>query len=128
MKSAHKVPRAALVVSLVTFLSTTLLATAGCWFTPGKEGFVCKSSKDCKKGLRCRSYRHKGKTRKQCRPYSARTISSKSGYTTYAIYMSYGFWILLPFGVVFAVIKIRRQNRKIAADKTLVDPPGGGPA
>jgi len=98
------------------------LGAAGCWFKPGKAGFVCKTSSDCNKGLRCRTYKSKGKTRKQCRPYSARTISSKSGCTTYAIYMSYGFWGLLPLGIVFAVIQIRRKNRKEAAQKQAGDP------
>ena len=119
-----------LVTALLSaLLAATLLGGAGCWFTKGKEGYVCKDSDDCNDGLRCRAYSAKGQIRKQCRPRNARSISSKSGYTDFAIYLSYGFWIALPFVIGGLVIRQRMIAKKGGGQPPAPGaPPAGGDA
>jgi hypothetical protein len=94
-----------------------LVGGSGCWFTPGHEEFVCESDADCRadEGLRCLSYGFGGKTRRQCRKPGTSSISSKSGYTTFAIYLSYGFWIGMPLFIAGAIIRDRIRTRGVAA-------------
>lgn len=94
-----------------------LVGASGCWFTPGHEEFVCDSDADCRadEGLRCLSYGFGSKSRKQCRKPGTSSISSKSGYTTFAIYLSYGFWIGMPILVAGSIIRERIRSRGVAA-------------
>ena len=104
--------RAATVLALAGLFSSGLFWGAGCWFSRGKEGFVCKKNKDCRKGLYCRTFVGKGQRRKQCRPWGKRTISSKSGYTIYAVYMTYIFWIALPIVIAVLIVRARLKKKK----------------
>jgi hypothetical protein len=99
-------------MALIVLVTSLSLGLAGCWFSPGKEGFVCTSSRDCNKGLRCIAFGYGRKQRKQCRKYGTHSISSKSGYTTFAIYLSYTFWISLPIGIIVFLIYLQLQHRK----------------
>ena len=118
-----------LPLALAGLLVAGLALETGCWFSKGKEGYVCQDSDDCNEGLRCRAYSAKGKIRKQCRPRSARSISSKSGYTDFAIYLSYAFWIGLPFAVAGLVIRQRMLAKKGGGKPQAPGaPPSGGDA
>jgi hypothetical protein len=115
-------PKSAMILASAALVSSGFAGAAGCWFSKGKEGYVCKTSKDCRKGLYCRTFGRGRKSRRQCRPRGTRSISSKSGYTVYAIYLSYIFWIGLP--IVLAILFVRaRMQKKAGSGK-----PGGGSA
>jgi hypothetical protein len=113
MKRARTTHASALL--LLRLLASVLLTGAGCWFSPGHEGFVCESSEDCDDGLQCMTFGGGSRSRRQCRSPGTTTISSKSGYTTFAIYLSWVFWIGAPPALVVLYVLDRRKKTKKAA-------------
>ncbi len=121
------------VVVAACFVLSMAATTAGC-FSKGKKGYICKSSKDCKGKLRCKTFRGKGKKRKACVSSGTRSISSSDTYTIYAVYMSWIFVILLGIGAVVVVVLAIRNKGKQAAQAGAggagpnAPPPGQPPA
>lgn len=114
----------------------TLLAgsATGCGvLTPGNEGWRCEKSKDCKDGLRCRTYKFKGQStyKKFCTGKKALSTSKQ----TYGWFVLIAGWVMiigLPLLVVVAVVVGRLKKKKAGAapggDGTGGAAPGGDAA
>lgn len=119
--------RVATILLTLLFVSSLAVAASGCWYSKGKEGYICKSSKDCKGKLRCRTFRGGGKTRRACVSASTRSISSNSTYTKWAVYMSWGFLFSLPVAGAAIFVVARRNRQRAAAAPASGQPPVAPP-
>lgn len=98
---------------------TLVLGASGCWFSPGHEEFVCESDADCNReeGLVCKTFGYGGKSRSQCRKPGTHSIGSKSGYSVFAIYLSYTVWIGGPLFIAGSTLVRHLRTRGTAAPK-----------
>lgn len=121
-KGEFQMKHALSIVAAAFFLGSIMVAGTGC-FTKGKAGYVCKSSKDCKGNLRCLTFYGRGQKRRQCRPPGTRSVSSKSGYTDFAIYLSWFLVFAAPIGGVAWFIWLRKQKGKDEPRPQQTQPP-----
>ncbi|MFH2010717.1 MAG: hypothetical protein ABI333_29215 [bacterium] len=111
---------------IILICCATLLggAAAGCGvMTPGNEGWFCKTSEDCKEGLRCRTYRHRGKshTNRLCTGRKALTSTSQN-YGWIILIAAWFFVVVAPIGLTIFVVVKRVRNKKQGPPQ----PPGQG--
>ncbi len=99
------VRRKLLVLALLT------LALSGCYFK-GREGYICKRSKDCEPGLVCRTFSSGKDTRNACVPPGKSSIGSKSTYTEFGVYAAWIVTFLLPGSIAALVIKDKLAKKR----------------
>lgn len=87
------------------------LALSGCYFS-GREGYLCKGSRECDPGLVCRTFSHRDDTRSVCVPPGTSSIGSKSTYTEFGVYAAWIATFLVPIGVAGLVIKERIAKKR----------------
>jgi hypothetical protein len=101
-------------VCVRAFAFLLAIGATGCWFSKGGTGYICESSDECDEGLRCYGYvSDDGDPQNQCQEPGEDSVST--GYTAFAVYMSWCFWVLMvPGGIVFMIVSSRRQKKNAA--------------